>query len=89
MDLLLPLKTHFGDDAFRTLQREIVKDALAGRDDTLQASAIAATFLNSTLGGAIEGLVDTTQRAEHPDYEPDLNLKKAKVEVTDEQQSLI
>src|SRR3954468_15238231 len=89
-DLRAPLKKHFGYDAFRPLQREIVEDALAGRDvfalmptgggkslcfqlpallregltivisplmalmkdqvDALQASGIAATFLNSTLG---------------------------------------
>ena len=36
----------------------------------------------------IEGLLDT-QRAEHPDYEPDLNFKKAKAESDVEQQSLI
>jgi hypothetical protein len=28
----------------------------------------------------IAGLLDDTQRAEHPDYEPDLNFKKAKSE---------
>ncbi|MGI9087347.1 MAG: restriction endonuclease, partial [Chthoniobacterales bacterium] len=33
----------------------------------------------------IEGLLDNTQRAEHPDYEPDLNFKKAKAETTDDQ----
>ncbi len=32
MDLLAPLKKHFGYDAFRPLQEEIVRDALAGRD---------------------------------------------------------
>ena len=32
MDLLGPLKKHFGYDKFRPLQEEIVKDALAGRD---------------------------------------------------------
>ena len=91
MDAKAALKKHFGYDAFRPLQREIVDDALAGRDvfalmptgggkslcfqlpallrdgltivvsplialmkdqvDALQASGIAATFLNSTLDG--------------------------------------
>lgn len=37
----------------------------------------------------IEGLLDNTQRAEHPDYEPDLNFKKAKAEGNDEQQRVI
>jgi len=37
----------------------------------------------------IDGLLDNTQRAEHPDYEPDLNFKKAKAETDAEQQSLI
>ena len=32
MDLLTPLKKHFGYGAFRPLQREIIEDALAGRD---------------------------------------------------------
>ncbi len=32
MELLGALKTHFGYDEFRPLQREIVQDALAGRD---------------------------------------------------------
>ena len=32
MELLGPLKRHFGHDQFRPLQREIVQDALAGRD---------------------------------------------------------
>jgi ATP-dependent DNA helicase RecQ len=32
MDLALILKTHFGYDQFRPLQREVISDALAGRD---------------------------------------------------------
>ena len=32
MDLLAPLKEHFGYTTFRPLQEEIVRDALAGRD---------------------------------------------------------
>jgi ATP-dependent DNA helicase RecQ len=32
MDLVLTLKKHFGYDQFRPLQREIISDALAGRD---------------------------------------------------------
>jgi ATP-dependent DNA helicase RecQ len=32
MDLRGALKEHFGYDAFRPLQQEIVEDALAGRD---------------------------------------------------------
>src|SRR3954452_4339280 len=88
-DLSAALKDYFGYDRFRPLQREIVEDALAGRDvfalmptgggkslcfqlpallrdgltvvvsplialmkdqvDALQASGVAATFLNSTL----------------------------------------
>ncbi|MBA2433021.1 MAG: DNA helicase RecQ [Chthoniobacterales bacterium] len=89
MDLLAPLKKHFGYSEFRPLQEQIVRDALAGRDvftlmptgggkslcfqlpallrdgltivvsplislmkdqvDALQASGVAATYLNSTL----------------------------------------
>ncbi len=37
----------------------------------------------------IDGLLNGTQRAEHPDYEPDLNFKKAKAEADSEQQALI
>lgn len=37
----------------------------------------------------IEGLLDGTQRTEHPDYEPDLNFKKAKADSDSEQQTLI
>ncbi len=91
VQLLPALKKHFGYSAFRPLQEEIVRDALAGRDvfalmptgggkslcfqlpallrdgltivisplislmkdqvDALQASGVAATFLNSSLDG--------------------------------------
>ena len=37
----------------------------------------------------IAGLLDGTHRAEHPDYEPDLNFKKAKAEARGEQTSLL
>ena len=36
----------------------------------------------------IAGLLAGTQRAEHPDYEPDLNFKKAKAESHGEQKEL-
>ena len=36
----------------------------------------------------IEGLLSKKQRAEHPDYEPDLNFKKAKTEASGEQKEL-
>jgi hypothetical protein len=36
----------------------------------------------------IEGLLSKTQRAEHPDYEPDLNFKKAAVEKVGNQAKL-
>ena len=37
----------------------------------------------------IEGLLTGTQRAEHPDYEPDLNFKRAKAETTAQQSELL
>ena len=37
----------------------------------------------------IEGLLDGTQRAEHPDYEPDTGFKKAKAEHSGEQTTLL
>ena len=36
----------------------------------------------------IDGLLNGTQNAEHPDYEPDLNFKKAKAETEAEQQAV-
>ncbi len=37
----------------------------------------------------IEGLLNGTQRAEHPDYEQGMNFKQAKGEATHEQESLL
>jgi hypothetical protein len=37
----------------------------------------------------VEGLLDSSQRAGHPDYEPDLNFKRAKAESDVEQPPLI
>jgi hypothetical protein len=36
----------------------------------------------------IEGLLNKTQRAEHPDYQPDLNFKKSKGEASSKQEGL-
>jgi hypothetical protein len=40
-------------------------------------------------GLTVAGLLDGTQRAEHPDYEPDLNFKKARSEADDAQAALL
>jgi len=37
----------------------------------------------------IDAVLNGTQRAEHPDYEPDPNFKKAKAESDSEQRELI
>lgn len=37
----------------------------------------------------IAGLLSGQQRAEHPDYLPDINFKKAKQEATGEQKKLL
>ncbi len=37
----------------------------------------------------IEGLLEKKQRAEHPDYLPDLNFKKAKQEASGEKKTLL
>ena len=59
--------------------------------------AISAGFYKSVAGQnfpriqilTIAGLLNKTQRAEHPDYEPDLNFKKAKSEASGEQAELL
>lgn len=63
----------------------------------MQTEATGAGFYESPNGKkyprlqllTIEGLLDKTQRAEHPDYEPDTGYKKAKAERRAEQQKLI
>ena len=37
----------------------------------------------------IDGLISGNQRAEHPDYLPDINFKKAKTETTGEQKEML
>ena len=62
-----------------------------------QIEAVAAGFYASPNGRkyarlqllTIEGLLDRTQRAEHPDYEPDTGFKKAKAEHSGEQTTLL
>ncbi len=59
--------------------------------------AVSAGFYESPNGKkyprlqllTIEALLNGAQRAEHPDYEPDLNFKKARAEAAGEQQPLI
>jgi SAM-dependent methyltransferase len=60
------------------------------------ADAASAGFYESANGRkyprvqllTIEGLLNKTQRAEHPDYEPDLNFKKPKSEPSSMQEGL-
>jgi len=60
------------------------------------ADAASAGFYESPNGRkyprvqllTIEGLLSKTQRAEHPDYEPDLNFKKPKTEPSSRQEGL-
>ncbi len=62
----------------------------------MKADAAAAGFYESSSGKkyprvqllTIEGLLSGTMRAEHPDYVPDLNFKKAKRESLDRQDLL-
>ena len=60
------------------------------------ADAASAGFYTSAVGKkfprvqllTIEGLLSGTQRAEHPDHQPDLNFKKAKTEANAKQAGL-
>jgi adenine specific DNA methylase Mod len=62
----------------------------------MKADAASAGFYESPNGKkypriqplTIEGLLNKTQRAEHPDYEPDLNFKKPKGESVSKQEKL-
>jgi hypothetical protein len=64
---------------------------------TVGAPAASAGFYESATGKkyprvqllTIEGLLDKTQHAEHPDHAPDLNFKKAKAEANAAQKVLI
>jgi len=66
---------------------------LAPPTKAMQIEAAAAGFYESPNGKkyprvqllTIEGLLNKTQRAEHPDYEPDTGYKKAKAENAAEQ----
>ncbi len=70
---------------------------LAEPTQPMLAEAAKAGFYESATGKkyprlqilTIAGLLDKTQRAEHPDYEPDLNFKKAKTEAHGEQTELL
>ena len=74
-DLLLTLKTTFGYDAFRPLQREIIQDALAGRwvgrprihtidvDIELEFTKNADGTVNGKLIGTNLGPIDRTLRS--------------------------
>ena len=63
----------------------------------MTADAASAGFYKSVAGKnyarvqilSVAGLLAGTQRAEHPDYEPDLNFKKAKAEDAEEQKQLL
>ena len=70
---------------------------LAPPTKTMLTEAAAAGFYESPNGKkyarlqllTIEGLLDKTQRAEHPDYEPDTGYKKARAEAHGEQAKLL
>ena len=70
---------------------------LAPPTKAMLTEAAAAGFYESPNGKkcarlqllTIEGLLDKTQRAEHPDYEPDTGYKKARAEAHGEQAKLL
>ena len=70
---------------------------LAPPTKAMLTEAAAAGFYESPNGKkyarlqllTIEGLLDKTQRAEHPDYEPDTGYKKARAEAHGEQPKLL
>ena len=63
----------------------------------MSTEAVPAGFYESATGKkfprlqllTIESLLAGTARPEHPDYEPDLNFKKAKAEASGEQAELL
>ena len=71
--------------------------SLEGPTRGMIADAASAGFYESVTGKkyprvqllTIEGLLDKTQHAEHPDHAPDLNFKKAKAEANAAQKVLI
>jgi hypothetical protein len=70
--------------------------SLAEPSNGMRADAASAGFYASPNGKkyprvqllTIEGLLNNTQRADHPDYEPDLNFKKPRSEPSSKQQGL-
>ena len=70
---------------------------LAEPTKAMSTEAVAAGFYESATGKkyprlqilTIAALLGGTARAEHPDYEPDLNFKKAKAEAHGEQSELL
>lgn len=70
---------------------------LAATTKAMTTEAAAAGFYESPNGKkyprlqllTIAGLLDGTQRAQHPDYEPDLGFKKAKAETSGQQENLL
>ncbi len=71
---------------------------LAGAADAAMVKDAASVGFYDSVAGkkfarvqllTIDRLLNNTQRAEHTNYDPDLNFKKARAETDAEQQSLI